>query len=176
MSALNTDCWYGVYRIGDDQLVPDRLALLGQALQTAHGDRLSGKSIEVHRFEVFNNYQAMLRGTWSPESATNPSAFGISGSNALGWVVSGAVVSLIQSFNCEASLAPEKNPKNLPAIIVDVDLAVNGKRIVGNVVQLDPQGREEGIRGEITRERVKRALIATMNQAREEIGKALSAP
>jgi len=176
MSASITNCWYGVYRLGDDQIVPDRLALLGQTLQSAYGDRLAGKTVEVKRFEIFNNYQAALRGTGSASSPTQPAAYGLSNSNATGWVVGGVVTSVIGAFTCQASLAPDKNPKNLPAIIVDVDLVVNGKRVVGNVVQIDPLGKEEGARGDFTRERVKRALLATMNQTREEVGKALSGP
>ena len=173
MSAVITDCWYGVYRIGDQQIVPDRIQMLADSLQSSLGSQLSGKTISIKRFEIFNSSQAVSHPN-KDTGSSNPAAVGVRGS-AGGWAVSSIVMSVIQANTCEAKLSPEKNPNNYPAIVVDVEMTVNGVPIVGNMVQIEPIGKEASLtNGDLTRERVRRALSATVTKVQEEVAKVVS--
>src|SRR6266446_450593 len=113
MSYLGSSCWYGIFRLGDDQIVPSRLA-------------------------IFNN-----------TALSSISTYGLLG------VGSGS--------GCESAFAPEKNPRNLPAIVVNVDLDIDGRRIRDKIVQIEPVG-DDRISGPIVTERVKRAMVASIRR------------
>jgi hypothetical protein len=61
MSYLVTSCSYGIWRIGDAQIVPDRVAYLADQLGKKAPDKVQGKSITLSKFDVFNNGQANVR-------------------------------------------------------------------------------------------------------------------
>ncbi len=142
MSLSLSNCWYGIYRLGDEQIVPDRLAILSKELQEKVGQKLEGKKVIVHRFEIYNNVQSQLRG-----SVVMGSPAGL-----LGFVITRAIV----NNACSAVLAPEKNPSNKAAVIVDIEVDVDGKIIKDKIVQLEPED-------DLT-ERVKRAVFATVKK------------
>jgi len=138
MSYLGSSCWYGIFRLGDDQIVPSRLALLTKGLRERLGRQLQGKKVIVSRFEIFNN-----------TALSSISTYGLLG------VGSGS--------GCESAFAPEKNPRNLPAIVVNVDLDIDGRRIRDKIVQIEPVG-DDRISGPIVTERVKRAMVASIRR------------
>ena len=138
MSYLGSSCWYGIFRLGDDQIVPSRLALLAKGLREGLGGQLQGKKVVVSRFEIFNN-----------TALSSISTYGLLG------VGSGS--------GCESAFAPEKNPRNLPAIVVNVDLDIDGRRIRDKIVQIEPVG-DDRISGPIVTERVKRAMVASIRR------------
>jgi hypothetical protein len=138
MSYLISSCWAGIIRLGDDQIVPSRLALLTKGLRERLGRQLQGKKVIVSRFEIFNN-----------TGLSNVSTYGLLG------VGSGT--------GCESAYAPEKNPRNLPAIVVNVDLDIDGRRIRDKIVQIEPVG-DDRITGPIVTERVKRAMVASIKR------------
>ena len=59
-NALNK--LYGIYRIGDPELTPDRMLYLTEKLSEQCGDELEGKRVEVKQFEVLNNQKTYLQG------------------------------------------------------------------------------------------------------------------
>jgi len=145
MSLSITNCWYGIYRLGDEQLVPDRLAALSRALEDLVGSKLSGKQVIINRFEIFNNMQSAVRGTGGGD-----------------YSVEGLVRSAIIANGCEAAFALDGNPANLPAVIVNLDVEVGGKTVKDKVVQLEPQGQDTFVNGPFATERVKRAVDAAI--------------
>src|SRR3989442_7851457 len=138
ISYLASSCWYGIFRLGDDQIVPSRLALLAKGLREGLGGQLQGKKVIVSRFDIFNN-----------TALSSISTYGLLG------VGSGS--------GCESAFAPEKNPRNLPAIVVNVDLDIDGRRIRDKIVQIEPVG-DDRISGPIVTERVKRAMVASIRR------------
>lgn len=138
MSTLVTSCWYGIYRLGDDQLVPSRLAVLSKALEDKLGSKLAGKQVVVNRFEIFNNMQSAFRGSLAQAY--------------------GAVGTAIAAGGCQDAFSLERNPNNYPAAIVNVDVSVDGKNFTQKMVQIEPQGHESTIDGPLPAERIRRAV------------------
>lgn len=68
---------YGIFRLGDDQLIPDRLQFLTDKLTNGTNSLLSGKTIIIKHFEIFNNQQKALR------KIAGFSSFGVIGAVAL---------------------------------------------------------------------------------------------
>jgi len=82
LSVLVTSSNYGIYRIGDSQLVPDRITFLRDKLGSAAIEKLQGKAVKVTHFEIFNNMQSYLRSV---------SAFGGIGGLVGGLIYAGVV-------------------------------------------------------------------------------------
>ncbi len=54
---------YGIYRLGDDQIVPDRILYLSEYISERASDLLKDKIIKVSHFEIINNtHKASQRG------------------------------------------------------------------------------------------------------------------
>jgi hypothetical protein len=138
MSYLISSCWAGVFRLGDDQIVPSRLTFLAKELYEKVDPKSQDKKVIVNRFEIFNN-----------TALSKVSTYGLFG------VGSGT--------GCESAFSPDKNPANLPAIVVNVDLEIDGKRIRDKIVQIEPVG-DDRINGPITTERVRRAMAASVKR------------
>ena len=138
MSYLISSCWGGIFRLGDDQIVPSRLTFLANELHEKLGPKSQDKKVIVNRFEIFNN-----------TALSQVSTYGLFG------VGSGS--------GCESAFSPDKNPDNLPAIVVNVDLEIDGKRIRDKIVQIEPVG-DDRINGPITTDRVRRAMAASVKR------------
>ena len=52
---------YGIFRIGDNQMVPDRIIYLANRLESKSNNKLLNKSIVLNNFEIHNNLQKLLR-------------------------------------------------------------------------------------------------------------------
>jgi len=146
MSLSITNCWYGIYRLGDDQIVPSRLAILSKALEDSLSQKLQGKKVIINRFEIFNNMQSLLR------TASSTSIAG----------------ALVVSRACTDAFAVESNPRNAPAVIVLVDIDIDGKTIKDKIVQIDPE--VTALANDIT-ERVKRAVHGAVRKVVETASK-----
>jgi len=146
MSLLITNCWYGIYRLGDDQIVPSRLVILSRALEDSLGPKLQGKKVIINRFEIFNNMQSLLR------TASSSS-------------IAGAIV---VSRACTDAFALESNPSNASAVIVIVDIDIDGKKIKDKIVQTEPE--VTAWKNDIP-ERVKRAVHGAVRKVVEAASK-----
>jgi len=54
-------CEYGIYPIGDKELVPDRLTYLGNYLEINARQHVMGKKVEVKRFSIYQNKQGTYK-------------------------------------------------------------------------------------------------------------------
>lgn len=176
MSGNITDCWYGVYRLGDEQTEPGRLSYLMSALDSRLGREFAGKTVQIDTFEVFNNWQSVLRPSSRGGADSTGAAYGLappaSGAGVVGTALGTAIVGAIASGACRANspkLAVDRNPSNLPAVIVNYDLAVDSRRVKGTVLQLDPQGSDSTSRGAFVSERVKRAMSSAVEAIASEL-------
>ncbi len=61
LSLLATSDQYGIYRFGDDQIIPDRMLYLKEQLEAKSNGKLAGKNIEIKHFLIYNNRQEMLK-------------------------------------------------------------------------------------------------------------------
>jgi hypothetical protein len=138
MSYLVSSCWYGIFRLGDDQFVPSALTFLTKELNARLGTQLQGKKVVVNRFEVFNN-----------TGLSNVSTYNLFG------IASGS--------GCQSAFSPERNPNNLPAIYINVDLDIGGKIIRDKIVQIEPVGNDR-IDGPVTTDRVRRAMAEAVKR------------
>lgn len=59
INAMNDN--YGIYRIGDSQLTPDRVTYLTSQLSGKANNRLVDKDIVVKHFEIHNNLQKVMK-------------------------------------------------------------------------------------------------------------------
>jgi len=146
MSLSIMNCWYGIYRLGDDQIVPSRLVILSKALEDSLGPKLQGKKVIINRFEIFNNMQSLLRG------ASSTSIIG----------------AIFVPRACTDAFALELNPSNASAVIVIVDIDIDGKKIKDKIVQIDPEVTAWA--NDIT-ERVKRAVHGAVRKVVETASK-----
>ena len=137
MSLSISDCWYGIYRLGDQQILPDRISILSNELEKYFGSRLRDKNISVIKFEIFNNIQSSLR----------------SGASA----PYGAIGDLFNSLSCESVLDNKKNPNNKPSVIVYLELDIDGYRVKKKTVQIVPEGTDF-FGNKIQTERIKNAV------------------
>jgi hypothetical protein len=156
MSLSVTNPWYGVYRLGDAQVVPDRLTILANGLQERLGRELEGERVVVHRFTIFNNVQSGLRGT--AMTAGTDGATGTLGVVS-GDIAGGVAGSIVAANESTAPYLLEKNPSNSASVIVDVDVDVGGRRVVDKIVQLEPAGYDD----EFVAERIRRAIHAAVH-------------
>ena len=165
MSLSVTNCWYGIYRLGDDQIVPDRMAILSKELEDNIGRKLEGKKVIVYKFEIFNNLQSGTRDAAAGAGASGGGAAGLMGI-AVGMVVDAAIA----ANACKAALSLEENPSNKASVVVVMDVDIDGKRIEEKIVQIEPEGVNDA-RGSIVTERVKRAVYAAVKKVVEMASK-----
>jgi hypothetical protein len=152
MSLNKNNCWFGVYRIGDDQLTPQKMEILTSILQLNLKDKVNGKSLVVNRFEVFNNIQLGMK------KAVSMASFGM--------VKPVPSASEIKSGKCGDAFSLDINPENMPSVIVLYDVVLDGKAISGKIVQLDPKNiNDDNARSPTVRERIRKGI----SRAAEEI-------
>jgi hypothetical protein len=61
LSVVVTNEKYGIYRIGDGEIQPDRIAYIEARLRQKAESRLAGKTVQVEQAVVLNNQQALMR-------------------------------------------------------------------------------------------------------------------
>ncbi len=61
LSAMITNDQYGIMRLGDNQVIPDRILYLKEQLDAKARDKLSSRNIEVTHFAIYNNMHAYLK-------------------------------------------------------------------------------------------------------------------
>ena len=146
MSMSVSNCWYGIYRVGDDQLVPDRMEILAEKMTKNGGDKIDGKKIIVKRFEVYNNIQKDLR------KVAVASAFGLAGY---------LLKDHINAGGCADAFALDQNPDNKPSTIVLVEAEFNGKLIKEKIVQIEPDSAgSNDLRSENVKKRIRLGVNA----------------
>lgn len=143
MSASVSNCWYGIYRIGDEQVVPDRLRILASELEEKLGEKAKGRKLVVNRFEIYNNIQRELR------KAAVASSFGLLGA---------LMMKHIEAGGCSDAFALDGNPANKPSVVALVEVEFEGKAIKEKIVQIEPDnGKGNDARSDNVRERVRLA-------------------
>lgn len=175
MSMSITSCWYGVYRVGDEQTEPPRLPYIASALAAKLGPEFAGKTLRIETLEVFNNWQAVLRPSSRSTDPTGaayglapPPTVGGAAGNAVGVAVAAAILGSACRVDAP-QLAVDRNPSNLPAVIVNYDVTLESYRAKGTVVQLDPQGADANVGGKFVSERVQRAMAAAVDVIGQEL-------
>jgi hypothetical protein len=126
---------YGIYRIGDTQLSPDRIAYLIRKLSKNINNQLTDKNIIVDHFEIHNNLQKVLK-----KSATF-GAFGL-----VGGVVSGFT----------------DNPDAL--IDVKLQLTVDGRPYNFHIVHGYKVGKWKGASNEMIAKEIHLAMENSISQ------------
>ena len=175
MSMSITSCWYGVYRVGDEQTEPPRLPYVASALAAKLGPDFAGKTLRIETLEVFNNWQAVLRPsslgtdpTGAAYGLSTPTTVGGAAGNAIGVGVAAAILASACRVD-SPQLAVDRNPSNFPAVIVNYDVTLDSHRAKGTVVQLDPQGADANVGGKFVSERVQRAMSAAVDAIGQEL-------
>lgn len=158
-------CGHGVHRIRDEQITPDRIKLLGNALESKFGPQLAGKVVAIKRFDVVNQSQVAMS---APVYTGGTAAFAGTmsrgeGGGAGAWV----------PRPCDKLLS-ERNPNPYPAIIVDIELTVDARPVSTYWVQYTPIQEPYAVAGELTQERVRKAVTTGISKMQDEVGKALS--
>jgi hypothetical protein len=152
MSANKNNCWFGIYRIGDNQVEPSKLDVLASIIQLKIGEKINGKKVVVKRFEIFNNIQLGMK------KAVSIASFGMAK-----MVPSNDE---IRSGKCEDVFALDINSTNSPSVIVLYDVILDGKLISGKVIQLDPENiNDNNARSPTVRARIQKGI----SSAAEEI-------
>ncbi|MGW8157403.1 MAG: hypothetical protein ACWGKN_02600 [Desulfoprunum sp.] len=131
LSMLVSSSNYGIYRIGDSQLIPDRITFLKDKLEAAPGGKLQGKAVTVTHFEILNNLQKHLRSSV---------AFGAVGGIAGGLIYAGVT--------------------DDPTALIDVNLeiSVDGKPVGAHVAHGYNFGKWEGATDEIVAREIHLAM------------------
>lgn len=151
MSAFPRSCWFGIYRLGDDQFRPDRIEILRNKIEESLGDSALGKTLTVRRFEVFNNIQAgLIKGT---------TPFGLAGS-----------VPKPNITGCEDGFGLEKNPHNSASVVIWIDVGLNGRRISDKIIQVAPENNgPESLLSETTRRRVQLGIHEAVDRIADSL-------
>lgn len=131
MSLVITSDQYGIYRLGDDQVIPDRVKYVSELFAAKAADKFSGKTVSIKKFEIFNNQQSALRG------------------NALAGSMGGIIGSAIH-----AAADPEANA------LIEVNLAieVDGNNYTTKAIQPYVIDRWSGITKEAIAEEIRKAM------------------
>ncbi len=67
-SLMVTSCAYGIYRIGDEEFTPDRVAVLRSDLDRALGAALAGKTVVLRNYTIhLNRAEALRKGVASSQ-------------------------------------------------------------------------------------------------------------
>lgn len=124
LSLLITDCSYGIARIGDDNVKPNRLEYLKQRLSGV--ESISTSKITVKEFSIYRNHQINLRGGVDPDAE-------------------GIVAGILERLECfsDSTYAGgyniEENPKGVNAAIVKIVVDVDGQIFESRAIHLAPE-------------------------------------
>jgi len=151
MSYSKSNCWFGIYRVGDEQIIPDRMKVLSNNLDAKLAEKIAGKKVTVTRFEIFDNLQAKMK---KPIAAMSFGKIKIVPSSQE-----------IRAGGCDDAFALDQNPENISSVIVFIDVDVDGKIIKDKIVQLEPKviGNEDG-RGPTVRERIQKGVSKAIEE------------
>ena len=145
MSVNKNSCWFGIYRLGDNQIEPTKLELLSSFLKQDISEAKID-TLQVSRFEMFNNIQRGMR----------------SGISKLSFGLTSLVPSegQVRSGGCVDAFDLTNNPENKESIVVLYDVGVNGKRFIGKKIQVEPEirGGGESVRSPTTKARIVKAI------------------
>lgn len=135
-SLMVTSCAYGIYRIGDEEFTPDRVALLRSDLDRALGAELAGRTVVLRNYTIHLNCAEALRK-------------GVAASNK------GMVASLMNDTSvhgCKADdlrggfAGKERTTPHSPLVVV-IDVEVDGKQVHARWVE-SPATELVGARGD----------------------------
>lgn len=131
MSLVITSDQYGIYRLGDDQVIPDRVKYVSELFASKANARFNGKTVSIKKFEIFNNQQNALRGS--------------SLAGSLGGIVGAAI---------HAAADPEANA------LIEVNLAieVDGNTYSTKAIKPYVIDRWSGITKEAVAEEIRKAM------------------
>lgn len=141
MSYIIGNELYGVYRLGDEQIIPDRMAYLADILASHHKENLDGKNVKVSHFEIFNDMRDFLTGT----------ALSVSLGGALGSAL-------------DASINPEGNA----VIEVWISLEVDNKTFESKIARGYTISKSGGISERQLADEIRQAMDLAINTAMKE--------
>jgi len=126
--SLNiSNCAYGIYRIGDTQLQPERMVYLNERLSAALADRDLPAQIVVPRFDVYLNRQVYVR-----EFAGAVSPAGLVGDIVIDRACK-------TKYGDEAGYSADENPTGLDAGITHLAVDINGTNYAARGLALVPR-------------------------------------
>lgn len=122
-SLNRQSCEYGIWRIGEDEVIPSRLDYLKSRLQRElRPELLNSSTIKISEFSIYFNYQLSARFALGGVQIQR-------GANAQS---SDAIAGLLKSFECWANPAMPGgydlaiNPAAQPAAVVTIRLTIGG--------------------------------------------------
>jgi hypothetical protein len=135
---LVSDCRYGIYRLGDDQTIPSRMAVSAYGLEHNAAELVHNKTVTVLIFEILKNVQADLKKSLA--GLGNPGG-------------------------CTDAFLLDRNPDNNPAIIVLFELEIDGRMESEKVVQLEPnRGGRQGVTSDAIEARLKNGIESAIEK------------
>jgi len=125
LSSVITNCAYGIARLGDKNVIPDRVQYLSSLLHKKKADVLSGKKVSIEEFSIYRNNQVKLRGGVMPNAT-------------------GAVIATLRDIQCFADKSYEggydisENPSGENVVVVNIVINVDGRKIKSRAVVQAP--------------------------------------
>ena len=115
MSVNKSSCWFGIYKIGDEQIDPPKLQILTTYLEK--NIAVTNKdTLTVNQFKIFNNIQRGMK------SAISAMSLGLTS------IVPSA--GQIRSGGCADAFDLESNPDNKPSVIVLYDIRIRAPNLM----------------------------------------------
>jgi hypothetical protein len=142
MSLSISSDQYGIYRLGDGQVIPDRILYLSEKISERAEGKLNGKQITVSHFEIFNNQQKAMKGTALAAS--------------LGGLVGAAIY---------ASVSPDVNA----FIQVELELNTDGKSYGTKIIKGYTIDTWKGISDEQLANQIKQAMDLAVEDVLKKI-------
>lgn len=122
LSVNITSCNYGIARLGDEHVSPDRIRYLSDRLSSAKGAALAGKRIVVKEFSIYRNHQVKQRGGVMPNAG-------------------GVTLHALRSLECfgdrshEGGYDVSENPAGENIAIVNITVTVDGRTLQSRAVE-----------------------------------------
>jgi hypothetical protein len=144
MSTNISSDQYGIYRLGDEQIVPDRIMYLKEKLSENGGYFTTQTSIRVKRFVIYNNMQEIVR---------RNAGFGLFG--AAGVLVGAAV----------------EKPNSDAYIITEIELEIDTRTYLSNVTTPYVINKTKGVSEKDMGAIIKSSMDEAINEILHEFGK-----
>ena len=131
-------CDYGIMRIGDEDVVPNKIDYLTTRLEKEVGiEKLSGKSIQINQYDIYLNYQLNLRASFDVNDY-------VSGGSEL----TGMIAGLFSSFQCWArdnypgGYDLSKNTMLQPVGLAQIKLTIEDREFASRVEFIPDQNEQ----------------------------------
>jgi hypothetical protein len=127
LSAWIGSCENAVERMGDDEVLPDRLARLEKAVTDAFGDSFKGKTLTVRQYDVHLNANARIAGSSIASGFSSVGLYGVGGDP------SGIKEKIVIRPSCTQEkmkggwFDPADLTNNISPIIIDLDITLDDR-------------------------------------------------